>query len=107
MLSGAILEVWIWFGQDFVCYYAWTKLVLTGNNPYDYNLVVATVLETIGRGGNCPLYYPLWFVFPLLPLATIDFQISRLIWISIMLAFWLIAVKLHARQNVRQIQLQL
>lgn len=97
LVVAAVLQVWILFGQDFVCYYSWARIALAGKNPYDYNLVVQAVFDTSGRGGNCPFYYPLWFIFPFLPLSLNQFQVSRLVWLVALSAFWLMAMKLTDR----------
>jgi hypothetical protein len=35
----------VWFGQDFRGYYAAARVLITGGNPYDYDLVARVLLE--------------------------------------------------------------
>jgi hypothetical protein len=97
VVIAAVIATWTWFGQDFIAFYTSTRLVLLGENPYDYVRTVPMVLQTIGVGGNSAFYYPLWFTFPLLPLATIPFQAARLLWIVLGLVSAFIAMGLFAR----------
>ena len=96
VVVAAASATWIRFGQDFIAFFTSSRLVLLSENPYDYEKTVSIVLQTIGVGGNSPFYYPLWFTFPMLPLATIPFQAARALWILIGLASALIAMKFFA-----------
>jgi hypothetical protein len=97
VVIAASCATWIWFGQDFIAFYTSTRLVLLGDNPYDYARIVPNVLETIGVGGNSAFYYPLWFTFPLLPLVSFPFQWSRLAWLTASVLSWAMSVWLTER----------
>jgi hypothetical protein len=78
----------VWFGVDFRGYYAATRVLMAGRNPYDYRLVAAVLLEVTGEMGNNPYYYPPWFAWLFIPLASLPFQIARAVWMFFNLILW-------------------
>lgn len=82
----------LWFGVDFRGYYAATRVLLAGGNPYDYRLVAQVLLEVTGEMGNNPFYYPPWFTWLFIPLAYLPFQVARALWTIINVAIWLIGL---------------
>ena len=80
------------FGQDFRGYYAAAKVLLGGGNPYDYHQVAPILMETTGRIGNNPFYYPLWFGWLVAPLSLFPYQIARAVWMAINLLIWIVGL---------------
>lgn len=97
IIASAMFAVWRWYGQDFITYYVAARLVLTNQNPYDYRIVVPIVLQTIGTAGQAAYFYAPWWVYPLLPLATLPFQAARAIWIIANVLFWIASMLLIER----------
>ncbi|HSM72136.1 MAG TPA: glycosyltransferase family 87 protein, partial [Anaerolineales bacterium] len=80
------------FGQDFRGYYAAAKVLLAGGNPYDYHQVAPILMETTGRIGNNPFYYPLWFGWLAAPLSLLPYQAARAVWMVINLFLWIVGL---------------
>ncbi len=97
VLVIAVFATWAWYGEDFVTYYAPAKVILAGQNPYEYDQIVATIFNATGCGGNSPFYYPLWITFPVFPLAILPLQISRLLWLVAEVVFWVMGLRLTSR----------
>jgi hypothetical protein len=89
---GAACISFLWFGVDFRGYYAATKVLLMGGNPYDYHQVAEVLLKVTGEMGNNPYYYPPWFAWLFIPLALLPFRIARAIWMLINLILWNISI---------------
>lgn len=80
------------FGQDFHGYYAAARVLLEGGNPYDYFQVAPVLLETTGRMGNNPFYYPLWFGWFIAPLTLMPYQAARAVWMAFNLLIWIVSL---------------
>lgn len=80
------------YGQDFRGYYAAARVLLEGGNPYDYFQVAPVLLETTGRMGNNPFYYPLWFGWFIAPLTLASFEAARVIWMAFNLIVWTVGL---------------
>lgn len=80
------------FGQDFRGYYAAARVLLEGGNPYDYFQVAPVLLETTGRVGNNPFYYPLWFGWSVAPLTLMSYQAARAVWMAFNLVIWIVGL---------------
>lgn len=80
------------FGQDFRGYYAAAHVLLEGGNPYDYFQVAPVLLETTGRVGNNPFYYPLWFGWSIAPLTLMPYQVARAVWMAFNLVIWIVGL---------------
>lgn len=93
-MAIAVFATWRWYGQDFDAFYLAAKLVLAGQNPYDYPLAVARMNELLGHQGNSPYYYPIWWVLPFIPLAAVPFQAARFGWTIVNAVLWLAALRL-------------
>src|SRR5215211_5612720 len=99
-LDFAMLSAWLlmsltlaiiafaWFGVDFRGYYAAARVLLAGGNPYNYHLVAQVLLEVTGEMGNNPYYYPPWFAWLFVPLASLPFQLARAIWMTFNVIIW-------------------
>ena len=87
--AGMTFVAYVQFGQDFRGYYAAARVLLNGGNPYDYFEVAPVLLETTGRVGNNPFYYPLWFGWLVAPLALLPYQAARASWMLFNLAAWI------------------
>ena len=83
LLAGMVWAAFSIYGVDFRGYYAATKVLLNGGNPYDYHQVAPVLLEISGWAGNNPYYYPPWFAMALTPLALLPIQGARVIWLII------------------------
>jgi hypothetical protein len=90
LLVGVALSVFalVRFGKDFRGYYAAAEVLISGGNPYDYNLVAQVLLEVTGIMGNNPYYYPPWFLWIFLPLTALSFPIARVIWMAVNFILW-------------------
>ena len=84
----AILTL-IYFGHDFIGYFAAAKVLLIGGNPYDYNQVAPIIVEITGSFGSHPYYYIPWFAWLITPLALLPFNIARIFWMMINFIFWI------------------
>lgn len=80
------------FGQDFRGYYAAARVLLEGGNPYDYFQVAPVLLETTGRVGNNPFYYPLWFGWSVAPLTLMSYQAARAVWMALNIVIWIVGL---------------
>jgi hypothetical protein len=80
------------YGMDFRGYYAAARVLTAGGNPYDYNLVSQELLLITGEMGNNPYYYPPWFAWFFVPLATLPYQIARMIWMAFNTAVWIVSL---------------
>ncbi|HEX5941419.1 MAG TPA: glycosyltransferase family 87 protein, partial [Anaerolineales bacterium] len=89
MLSFILAIIsFVLFGQDFRGYYAAARVLISGGNPYDYQLVAQVLLEVTGEMGNNPYYYPPWFSWLFIPLVFLPFQIARAIWMTLNVILW-------------------
>ena len=80
------------FGVDFRGYYAAARVLLSGENPYDYHAVARVLLNVTGQMGNNPYYYPPWFAWLFIPLAYVPFQIARAIWMMFNVVLWMVGL---------------
>lgn len=87
VIGFAVLTTLLWYGEDFMTFYAPAKVFAAGLNPYDYAQIVATILRATGNGGNSPFYYPMWIIFPLIPLAFLPLQLGRCLWLIVQVVF--------------------
>lgn len=102
LVLGLALAVisYVQYGVDFRGYYAATRVLLDGGNPYDYGQVSRVLLEVTGTSGNNPFYYPPWFAWIFIPLVALPFQIARVIWMAVNFGPWNIAlVRLNTALN--------
>lgn len=76
------------YGMDFRGYYAATRVLLDGGNPYDYESVSRVLLEVTGSQGNNPYYYPPWFAWLFIPLARLPFSAARAVWMLVNYLLW-------------------
>jgi hypothetical protein len=88
------VEVYLFYGVDFRGYYAAARAVLAGEDPYDYRVVSAVLLEVTGEMGNNPYYYPPWFCLMMIPLALLPYSIARMAWIALNLVFYWIGAQI-------------
>lgn len=90
LLAGMVWATFSIYGVDFRGYYAASKVLLDGGNPYDYQQVASVLFEISGRVGNNPYYYPPWFAMAIVPLALLfPFQQARIAWLIInVLLLW-------------------
>lgn len=80
------------YGVDFRGYYAAVRVLMAGGNPYDYHLVANELLSITGEMGNNPYYYPPWFTWLFIPIASFSFQIARAIWMAFNFVIWTISL---------------
>jgi hypothetical protein len=80
------------YGMDFRGYYAATRVLLEGGNPYAYEAVSRVLLEVTGSQGNNPYYYPPWFAWLFIPLAWLPFTAARAIWMLVNYLLWNMAL---------------
>lgn len=94
LVLGLALAVisYVRYGVDFRGYYAATRVLLDGGNPYDYELVSRVLLEVTGTQGNNPYYYPPWFAWLFIPLAALPFNMARAIWMAVNYVLWNISL---------------
>jgi hypothetical protein len=90
--AAMVLVAYVQFGQDFRDYYAAARVLLQGGNPYDYTQVAPILLETTGKIGNNPFYYPLWFGWLIVPLALMPYPLARAAWLMLNLVIWLLSL---------------
>jgi hypothetical protein len=90
--AAMVLVAYVQFGQDFRGYYAAARVLLQGGNPYDYTQVAPILLETTGKIGNNPFYYPLWFGWLIVPLALMPYPLARAAWLMLNLVIWLLSL---------------
>ena len=94
ILSLALAVIsYLRYGEDFRGYFAATRVLLAGGNPYDYHLVAKELLYITGKMGNNPYYYPPWFAWLFIPLSIFPFQIARAIWMAINVVVWTFSIK--------------
>jgi len=86
-LALAVIAI-TWFGKDFRGYYAAARVLMSGGNPYDYDLVAQVLLQATGEMGNNPYYYPPWFLWLFTPIASLPFQVARTIWMTFNFISW-------------------
>lgn len=76
-------------GVDFIAFYTAARALATGGNPYDKAELEKFVPETgyeetlrkhTGGLRQMPYYYPVWFLFPLVPLLGLGFTLLRCLW---------------------------
>jgi hypothetical protein len=91
------VETYLFHGVDFRGYYAAARTVLEGGDPYDYRIVSRVLLRVTGEMGNNPYYYPPWFCLSMVPLALLPYQVARLVWIVVNLAFYWIGAEIALR----------
>lgn len=80
------------YGVDFRGYYAAARVLMAGGNPYDYHLVANELLLITGEMGNNPYYYPPWFTWLFIPIASFPFQIARAVWMVFNFVTWTISL---------------
>ncbi len=90
--AGLAVISFMYFGVDFRGYYAAARVLLWGGNPYDYHQVAPVLLQITGRMGNNPYYYPPWFAWLFVPIASLPFQFARGIWMAFNLTAWNISL---------------
>lgn len=90
LILGLVLAIisYIQYGMDFRGYYAATRVLLDGGNPYDYAQVSQVLFEVTGSLGNNPYYYPPWFAWIFIPLIVLPFNIARAIWMAVNFGLW-------------------
>ncbi|HET9909124.1 MAG TPA: glycosyltransferase family 87 protein [Anaerolineales bacterium] len=76
------------FGVDFRGYYAASRVLISGENPYDYRAVAQVLLDVTGEMGNNPYYYPPWFAWLFIPLVYLPFQVARAVWMILNVIIW-------------------
>lgn len=76
-------------GVDFIAFYTASRALATGQNPYEAAALEKFVPETgyeetlrkhTGGLRQMPYYYPVWFLFPLVPLLGLGFTLLRCLW---------------------------
>jgi hypothetical protein len=78
---------------DFRIYYAATRVLLAGGNPYDWHALRHVVASVPAPG----YVYPLWGLFVILPLAWLPLPLASGIWLMFNLACLALALTLLAR----------
>jgi hypothetical protein len=89
---GLAVISFLYFGVDFRGYYAASRVLMEGGNPYDYHQVAPVLMQITGKMGNNPYYYPPWFAWLFVPMALFSFQIARGMWMAFNLAMWNISL---------------
>ncbi len=76
---------------DFLEYWAAGRLLLTGNNPYSPEQLLA-LQQSIGWpwGGPLMMWNPPWTLFFVIPFSLLSFNISRVVWLWLNLALVLL-----------------
>ncbi len=90
LITGLALAViaLVQYGKDFRGYYAATRVLMAGGNPYDYDLVAQVLLQVTGEMGNNPYYYPPWFLWIFTPVSGLPFQVARATWMLFNFVVW-------------------
>jgi alpha-1,2-mannosyltransferase len=95
LIASLVLAVmaYVSYGEDFRGYYAAGRVVLAGENPYDYKVLAPVLMEVTGRMGNNPFYYPPWFAWFFAPIAWLPFETARAIWMGFNLLLWVFSIR--------------
>ena len=92
MTVALAVIAFVMFGVDFRGYYAAARVLIAGENPYDYRAVAQVLLDVTGEMGNNPYYYPPWFAWLFIPLVYLPFQVARAVWMIFNVIIWSIGL---------------
>lgn len=95
-------------GIDFTAFWSASRALVAGEPPYDGptlkrytdDLGVAEPLRVFTAGhGHMPFYYPLWFLFGIVPLLPLGFTVARCLWTTWMFQAYFASIVLIARRT--------
>jgi hypothetical protein len=81
-------------GGDFICYYAASHILLTGDVTAIYHGLFQVEDQIAGRADvNIGWYYPPTFLLFVSPLATVPYLVSLVVWLSATIAGYILVVR--------------
>ena len=84
-------------GHDFRSFYAVSRIVLAGGDPYEFSQVAGVLREVTGEVGNFAFYHPPWFALALVPFALLPHFAARIAWLACNVAAWVAGLLLLTR----------
>ncbi|MEW5979809.1 MAG: glycosyltransferase family 87 protein [Acidobacteriota bacterium] len=74
-----------WLLDDFVAYWSAGRLLLEGQNPYDYKLLSGTQQSVGWNEKPHVMLYPPWALILFLPFGAADYPVARFVWLGVSL----------------------